>query len=206
MGAGLLRTGVLLVALAVFASSCTDDSDSSGNDSGGSGDEECVHDSYDGDHVLAVLDADGRFDHVICIIEAGADGVRYFTTGDRRLFAPTDDVFAALGDEGLEDLTSGDADTPGRFRVELVIDGRAVTARAVLDHHILGCSPNTGAPSCPPPPDPELQSGEYRNAAGAAVEVEAEASSVRAGDASVIEQFEAANGVIYVVDGFVSLP
>lgn len=204
---------VFLSSLLVAASlgACGEDSSDDGADgqaAGGArrsedGDRECSHDAYDGDHVLAVLDSDGRFDYLLCVIESGADAVRYFTMGDRRLFAPTDDVFAGLGDEALADLTTGTAS----FRVAIEIGGEPVQARALLDHHILGCSPNSGAPTCPSAPEEEeLQSGGYRNAAGATIDVNAARSPVEAGNAAVVDQLRASNGVIYVVDDFVSIP
>lgn len=212
MAAPLARK--LLLVLAALLAACGDDplagpaaAPDDARSPVGSGDQECGHEVYDGDHMLAVLDSDGRFDHLLCVIESGPAAVRYFTTGNRRLFAPTDDVFARLGDEALSDLVTGDRAAQGRFQVALRIDGRSVKARALLDHHILGCSPNVAAASCPPAPDEEeLRSGRYRNAAGATVEVRAQPGETHAGGATVLDQLEASNGVVYVVDDFVSLP
>lgn len=131
--------------------------------------------------MLAVLDADGRFNTFLrlALVEAPERFSRFLASPvwNNTLFAPTDDAFGAMPPGTLEYLVSGEP----QAEFDLV---------SVIEHHVVDDVR----------PIDTFKPGEYTTISGT-VEVTVQEGQVMLDGATVIEpNLKASNGMIHVID------
>ena len=133
--------------------------------------------------LLAVAEADGRFGLLLAAIEqAGLSDD--LTGGDYTLFAPTDDAFAALGDDAQDALL----DPANRGAL-----------RTLLRYHLVSGARLSG----------DLGDAPLRTLTGRPLAVEAGAGRLTVGEGGAVvtePDRRAANGVIHVIDAVLLPP
>jgi branched-chain amino acid transport system substrate-binding protein len=128
----------------------------------------------DESNLYDVLSADPQFSTLVEVARAAGYGSDLAAPGPVTLFAPTNEAFATVDDNTLEQLRSDPAAADALLR-DLAVEGAL--------------------------PSRELETGELRTIGGGSIEVTVDADTITVGGASVVERdIIAANGVAHALD------
>ena len=123
--------------------------------------------------LYAVLSADPQFSTLVEVARAAGYGADLAAPGPVTLFAPTNEAFASVDDETLEELRTDPAAADALLR-DLAVEGAV--------------------------PSSELETGDLRTIGGASIEVVVDAGTITVGGAPVVEpDITASNGVAHTV-------
>ena len=123
--------------------------------------------------LYAVLSADPQFSTLVEVARAAGYGTDLAAPGPVTLFAPTNEAFASVDDETLEELRTDPAAADALLR-DLAVEGAV--------------------------PSSELESGDLRTIGGSSIEVVVDDGTITVGGAPVVEpDITASNGVAHTI-------
>jgi uncharacterized surface protein with fasciclin (FAS1) repeats len=182
LGSRLARLLTFTASL-LFVAACSDGNDNNNRnnapqeDTGGTGGSTAT--------ITATAVADGRFETLVTALQAtGLDATLDDESATFTVFAPTDDAFAALGEEAINGLLA-DTDTLRDILLYHVISGQAVSAETAIS-----LAPGTV---------------EMANGDEAALRLEGDALFINMSEV-IITDIATSNGVIHVIDAVLTPP